>query len=57
MLVFLFVKLINLHGSRGDTRKKKATVAPYSQPINNHSAPISNLKSQISNGMSFRLKS
>jgi hypothetical protein len=28
---------------------------PYSKPIQNQSFPISNLKSQISNGMSYKL--
>jgi hypothetical protein len=47
MLVFLFVKLINLHGSRGDTRKKKSNCSPVLQTHKQSLSP--HLKSQISN--------
>jgi len=57
MLGILFVKLINIHGSRGDTcLKKECNCSPVLQ-IHKHSLSP-NLKSQISNlkGYEFYVK-
>jgi len=48
MLGILFVKIINIHGSRGDTRlKKECNCRPVLQTHKQSLSP--NLKSQISN--------
>ena len=48
MLEILWVKLINIHGSRGDTRlKKECNFRPVLQTHKQSLSP--NLKSQISN--------